>query len=169
MNKIDVLILIVVGIPALLGLKSGLLKNLLALAGIVLGLFLAVRFYDAFAELFRHFSFLEKISNIAAFFSIVLVFYFAGILIANKITKINFITSAVDKIAGAVFGMLQGVVIASLILLFINSFNFIPYDIINDSKFYPHVVDAAPTVFDFISKLFPSVKTFFEEISILKK
>ena len=44
MNWLDIVILVFVAIAALIGLKIGLIKAALSLAGIILGIFLAGRY-----------------------------------------------------------------------------------------------------------------------------
>ena len=44
MNKLDIIISVIILIPALLGLKNGLLKSIFSLAGIITGLYLATRY-----------------------------------------------------------------------------------------------------------------------------
>lgn len=167
MNQIDVFILIVVGIPTVLGLTSGFLKNLFAFSGIVIGLFVATKYNSQIISYLQQFSWFSNIMNLISFVTVIMIFYFIGIFIARKLSGINFITSTIDKIAGAVFGMLQGLLIASLLLLFIGSFEFIPADVLENSMLYSSVIDFAPTTFNIVSGFFPNTKTFFKEMNIL--
>ena len=167
MNQIDVFILIVAGIPTILGLTSGFLKNLFSFSGIDIGLFVATKYNSQIVSYLWQFSWFSNIMNLISFLTVIMIFYFIGVLIARKISGVNFITSTIDKIAGAIFGLLQGLLIASLMLLFIGSFEFIPQDVIDNSLLYSSVIDFAPTIFNIISELFPNTKTFFKEMNIL--
>ncbi|MBK6538412.1 MAG: CvpA family protein [Ignavibacteria bacterium] len=53
MNKLDIIISVIILIPALLGLKNGLLKSIFSLAGIITGLYLATRYNDKLVSLLK--------------------------------------------------------------------------------------------------------------------
>ncbi|KXK01626.1 MAG: colicin V production protein [Chlorobi bacterium OLB4] len=167
MNQIDVFIIIVAGIPTIFGLTSGLLKNLLAFTGIATGLYVAIKFNSQILSYLSQFSWYSTVMNLVSFFTVVLIFYFAGILIARKISGINFITKTIDRIAGTIFGLLQGLLIASMILLFINTLDFIPHEIKRNSLLYDDVIEFAPDAFNVISELFPVTKSYINEIEFL--
>ena len=50
MNWLDIAILVLIAIPTLLGLKSGLIKAILSFAGVIVGVILAGRYHTILAE-----------------------------------------------------------------------------------------------------------------------
>ena len=70
MNALDLIIIGAVGIVALLGLKSGILKPISGIGGFVLGVFLALQNYGEVALLLSEYIEGAMFKNIAAFVSI---------------------------------------------------------------------------------------------------
>ena len=65
--------------------------------------------------------------NIISFLIIIIAVYLAGMYIASKLSKINAFTKTLDKILGLVFGVLKGLIIASLIVIFMTLGVFLPF------------------------------------------
>ena len=75
-------------------------------------------------------------------------------------------TRTFDKILGVALGIAKGLIIASLFLIFTtNTFKVFAKDTINQSKFYTGVFNIAPDVYDYIMKLFPDAKGFYDELN----
>ncbi|HMS33940.1 MAG TPA: CvpA family protein [Ignavibacteria bacterium] len=165
-NSIDLIVIILVLIPAGLGLKSGLLRSVFSLAGIITGLFLATRFND---KLISSLSFVKmdpKLLSLISFIGVIILCYFISVYIAGKISKLNAVTKTFDKIFGAIFGTAKGLIIASLFLIFTtNTFNLFAKDTISNSKFYLSVFNIAPDVYDYLMKFFPDAKGFYDELN----
>lgn len=166
MSKLDILIVIIVIVPIIIGLSSGFLKNLFGFSAIILGLFVATNFHTEIAGMFS--SFLPaQIANGFAFLSVIVFFYILGGFIASKIAGMNKLTSTVDRFLGAIFGILQGLLIASVFLLFLKFFNFISPEAIDNSIFYSYVAGVAPEILGLIAKVLPSTKATFESLKFL--
>lgn len=170
MNKLDIVIVILIAIPALIGLSKGFLRKVLSLVSLVIGLYLATKFNEDVSLFVMKFSGLsQKTSNIFAFVVIMMAVYSVGIYIAKKISNINSITKSVDKTLGLFIGVIQGMIIASLCVIAINNFDLMNKETINNSKLYIFVNDFAPRTFNSISSLLPNSKSFYEEIKSLTK
>lgn len=168
MNTLDIIILILVLVPALLGLRKGLLRGIFSLAGIVLGLFLATRYNDQVSSLFSFLKFDPKLLSLVSFIFIIVMCYFVLTFLAGKISRINILTKSIDKILGAVLGILKGLIIASLFLILTtNTFNFFSRENIQASRFYSIVINVAPDTYDFVKQFFPDAKNFYEELNKL--
>ena len=50
MNWLDIVILILLVVPTLIGLKIGIIKAVMSIAGVIIGVLLAGRFYEENAE-----------------------------------------------------------------------------------------------------------------------
>ncbi|MEO6694141.1 MAG: CvpA family protein [Ignavibacteria bacterium] len=167
MNTLDIIIAILVLIPALLGIKNGFLKSIFSLAGIVAGLFLATRYNDDIVSLLGFINANPKVLSLISFIAIIVLTYAIFNYIANKISKFNFVTNTIDKVLGGALGLLKGLIFASLLLILTtNTFSFFSKEIIADSKFYSSVVKIAPDVYNYIVKFFPDAKTFYENLTI---
>ena len=163
MNNLDIIILILVLIPALIGFKKGFLKSIFSLASIILGFFLAVKFYSGFSLVVHKVISDEKTSSIVSFLSIIFLVYFAGIYIAGKLSKINKITRSLDKVLGLFLGIIKGMMLASIVILFIRTYNIISENNFRNSFTYPYVKEIAPETYKLISTLIPSGKKTFED------
>jgi membrane protein required for colicin V production len=170
LNSLDVVILIIILIPALLSFRKGLIKSLVSLIAIVLGIYLATKFHSGFEVVLKKFISDEKWLGIISFTSIVVLIYGIGIFIAGKISRMNFITRTVDKIGGLALGLFKGLLIASILILFSNVTGFISEKDKKSSLTYGYVSHFAPGVYDFFKQnIFGSDKSFIDINDFLKK
>ena len=164
MNAVDIAILIVVLIPSLLGLKKGFLKSVFSLISILVGLYLATKFYTVIANYVSIVISSEKVSIIFSFLVIILAVYFLGVFIAHKISKLNTVTKTADKVAGFFFGALKGLIVVSLLLILFRYINVISDDDTKTSRIYPYVVDFAPDTLKIIVNVLPESKSTIDKI-----
>ncbi len=168
MNTLDTIIAILVLIPALLGIKNGLLRSVFSLAGIIAGLFLATRYNDKLVSMLSFIKMDSKILSLISFIVIIVFTYAILIYIASKISRFNVVTKTIDKILGAAFGLLKGLIIASLFLILTtNTFNLFSKEETARSKFYSSVVNIAPEIYNYFQSFFPDAKNFYEELNHL--
>jgi membrane protein required for colicin V production len=168
LNTLDIIILIIVLISALLGLKSGMLKSIFSLAGIIGGLFLATRYNDKITSMFGFLKIEPKLLSMISFIAIIVFVYFIAVYIAGKISRLNAATKTFDKIFGGAFGIFKGIIIASLFLLLTtNTFSLFSKSNVDRSKFYPSIINVAPDVYNYIKQLFPDAKDFYDELDHL--
>jgi len=163
-NAVDIAILIVVLIPSLLGLKKGFLKSVFSLISILVGLYLATKFYTVIANYVSIVISSEKVSIIFSFLVIILAVYFLGVFIAHKISKLNTVTKTADKVAGFFFGALKGLIVVSLLLILFRYINVISDDDTKTSRIYPYVVDFAPDTLKIIVNVLPESKSTIDKI-----
>lgn len=166
MNTLDIIILVIVLIPTLLGLRKGLLKSIFSLAGIITGLFLATKYYDKTGSYLNFLNADPKLISLISFILILVLSYLILTYIAGKISGINAVTKTFDKIAGIALGLMKGLIIASLFLIITtNSFKVFDNNMISDSRFYLIVKNIAPDTYNLILKIFPGAKDFYEELN----
>ncbi len=170
MNSLDIIILIIILIPALLSFRKGLIKSLVSLIAVILGIYLATKFHSGFEVVLKKFISDEKWLGIISFSSIVVLIYGIGIFIAGKISKLNFITRTVDKAGGLAFGLFKGLLIASILLLISNVTGLVSEKDKKSSMTYGYVSYFAPGVYDFFkNNVFGSDKSFIDINDFLKK
>ena len=159
MNWLDILIALIITVPAFTGFRKGFVRKLLGIAGIITGFILAVNFYETAASVLAVIIKGNKIfTDVLGFLFIIAIIYGVSIWLAKFIAGINSGSGLVDKILGTALGFLQGLIAAS-ILLFNLSIADIPAKETRDaSVFYKPVSKTAPVIFDKILDLFPGLK-----------
>jgi membrane protein required for colicin V production len=119
MTIVDWIIVAVVAASILAGLARGFFRSAFSLAGLVLGLALASWNYWRLAPLFNTMIHSTEISSALAFlliaFAVMLVAAILGSLLAKLFEKVGL--GCLDRMAGAAFGFVQGMVFVTLCIL----------------------------------------------------
>lgn len=127
------------------GYQEGLIRQVMTLIGLILGLKIAsdnYLFLSSFMEIRLHFS--HPIANIISF--ALLLFIVVGVMnligwLIRGLTKIVFL-SPIDRIIGAIIGLLKGALVAYLVILLIAQ---IPY------KGLAHELNKSALAHDFLT------------------
>ena len=159
MNWIDLIIIVLLILSVVSGFTNGLVKEVASLAGLILGIWGAIKFSSYTAgKLYDWFDmsgqYVGIIAFIVTFCVIVVLIHFVGIL-ADKIVdavSIGFL----NRILGMVFGLFKSVLILSVIFVVLNALDarkpFLPKEKINESRFYSPISDIAPAIFPIIGE-----------------
>ncbi|MCE1164847.1 MAG: CvpA family protein [Bacteroidetes bacterium] len=164
MNALDIIISILILLPAVFGLKKGLLKSVFSIAGIILGIVLAVKFNPGAALILKNVIKDPKLVQVFSFVFIILLTYLAAIFIASKLSKLNFISETLDKIGGFVFGGLKGLLSVSILLLLLDTYSVLPVSQKSNSALYPYVLNAAPSTYNAVKNALPFSRKDFDEV-----
>ncbi len=150
MNWVDLVIVAIIAWSAFRAFRTGLIRELTALVAVVAGIFLAGALSD---DLAANLDFLvedEQTRNLAAFVAI-----FAGTLIAGQVLSAvmsdvagMLLLGPLDHIAGAIFGLLQGVLIVQVLLIAVAVF---PAAVsvsrsVDDSRLAKFFLDSLPSI-----------------------
>ena len=112
MNWLDIIIIVAIAITILIGLKIGLIKAVLSLAGLIVGVILAGRYYVPLAE---QLAFIPQatVAKIVAFAIILIaVMVIAGVLARLlKWAASVMMLGWVNRLGGAVFGLVLGAIL----------------------------------------------------------
>lgn len=124
MNLVDIVILVILGIFLLKGVLRGLLKEVCSLLGLVCGGLLAFYLHLPLAQwlegLFHWPSQLcVTLAFLIVFISTILIFGALGYVL-NRFVKLPLL-GGVNRLTGAIFGFLQGVILLALILFALHS------------------------------------------------
>ena len=163
MNALDIILLILIFLPAIFGLKKGLLKSVFSYISIVAGIILSVKFNSGFVLILKPLIKDPKLAQLVTFILIILTVYLLGVFIASKISKLNFISETIDKVGGFLFGGLKGVLFVSIFLLLFGSYSLLPKTQKSGSFLFPYVSQAAPATYNFIKDFIPINKKDFND------
>ena len=124
MNFLDVFILVLLVWGAYKGFKNGLVIELFTLFALFLGLYAAIHFSDYLAEKVmgetpNEESYIPVIFFILTFLAVGAMVYFGGKAFEKVIKVVQL--SALNKLAGALFGLIKFTFIAGTIILIIES------------------------------------------------
>jgi len=124
-NWLDVILIIILGLTFILGLVKGLIRQVLGLAGVIVGLVVASRNYGWLS--WKIHSWVESdfwrncLSFLLIFILIVLLSWLLGVLL-GKLMKGPL--SLFNHVSGAVFGLIKGLLICAVIVMAMFVFDF---------------------------------------------
>jgi len=152
MNWVDLLLAAVIVFNVGLGIAHGVFREVLSLAGIVIGIFAGIKGYEAIGWHVEGFLGTEPgVANLVAFvliFAVIVgVFYYLGHLLHKAAAKL--FVSWLDRTGGGIFGAVKGLLFASVISLVLALFPFTDKleNDLNTSIIGPHVVKFAPALY----------------------
>ena len=162
MNGLDIVIIVLIAVPTLIGLRIGVIKAVLSLVGVIVGIILAGRFYVALAE---QLTFIpqDNLAKIAAFAIIlVVVMIIAGVL-ASVLKWIASVVMLgwVNRLGGAIFGFVLGAIFCSALLAIWAQFLGIE-GLIAESGLAILLLDRFPMVLALLPEEFSSIRSFFQ-------
>ena len=162
MSWLDIVILVAVAIAIFLGLRIGLIKAVLVLAGIIVGVVLAGHYSGPLGQ---RLTFIpgEGVAKVVAF-AIILV----GVLIIAAVVAWLLTWAAkaimlgwVNRLGGAIFGLLLGVLFCSALLAMWVHFVGME-EAIAESAIAPILLDRLPMVLALLPDEFDAVRSFFQ-------
>lgn len=151
MNWVDILLLLVIGFSIASGFGSGFARVGIGLGAAVLGIVCGFWFYGVAAAYVLDYVSSRAIANLVGFFVIFLGMVLLGAIVGRLVAKFfKWVgLSWFDRLLGAAFGLLRGVVIAiamvTVLLAFAPS---PPPHSVTDSKVMPYVIDASNILTD---------------------
>ncbi len=161
MNWLDIVIVIIVAISIFLGFRIGIIKAVLSLAGLIVGIVLAGRYY---APLSERLAFIPqaRVAEIVAF-AIILI----GVMLMTTVLAIllNRAASAVmlgwvNHLGGAVFGLALGALLCSALLAIWANFGD-SHGAITQSMLATILLDRFPAVLALLPDEFDVIRSFF--------
>ena len=166
MGVIDIVI-VCCFLPVLyFGIKNGLVKQLVAFAVIYFGITLSLRFATPVAEwitarLQISEFWAKTVSFIVIFFAVALVLSLLGKMLEKRI-KISML-GWLNKLLGIAMTFCIFALLISVVVYFVDSANnlldFIPKEKLEESRFYPALLDLSKQVFPHFKELFQQVKS----------
>ncbi len=159
MNWIDLIIVVLLILALVTGFINGFVKEVASLAGLILGIWGAIKFSSfTAAKLYDWFDMTGQYVGIIAFIItfgiIVVIIHFIGILADKLVDAVSL--GFLNRILGIVFGLFKTVLILSVVFVILNAIDarrpFLPKDTIENSTFYNPISDIAPAIFPIIGE-----------------
>ena len=162
MNWLDIVLIVVIGIAAFIGLRKGIIKMALTLAGLIVGIVVAGRYYASFSQYLTFIS-SPTWAKVAAFTII-----FIGIMmIAALLARLLESTASVimmgwaNRLVGAILGFILGALFCGVILAVWAKYIGTP-GVVAQSQVAPVLLGTFPRVLALLPQNFDSVRSFFE-------
>jgi len=154
MNSFDIFIIVVVGFSLIRGVFRGLIKELSSIIGVLAGFYGAYTYYMELAKLLSKWisdtGYLNILSFLVIFCCLFIMISVLGVVI-KYLLNIAFL-GWVDRICGAGFGLMKGVLIVSVVLISLTAFLPKGSPLIKKSLLAPHVALVSETMAKVVSK-----------------
>jgi membrane protein required for colicin V production len=140
---------------------QGLIRTVLSIIGLIVGIILAAHFYKQLGDTLTFIS-NKNVADVVAFVFILLVVMGIAALIAWFLRSLikAIMLGWVDKIGGAVLGLILGALSISAILAIIAKVS--NSSLITDSKFAAFFLDKFPLILTFLPGDFSTIRNFFK-------
>ncbi len=156
MNWLDIVIVLVLIGGIISGYKNGFVGEVASLAGLILGIWGAVKFSWWTADLLEgiglSFSLMPVVAFIITFLIITIIMQIVAGLVNNLLQSISL--NWLNKVAGIVAGLAKSLLFASVILLVLNALDernrILPQKTIEKSALYKPVSELVPTLLPFL-------------------
>jgi len=174
-NAFDIVIIVLLAWSAYRGYSNGLIASAASLAGLLLGVWGAVKFSGITSGYLSRVIHVDEkymaiISFAVTFILIVIAIQFIARLVQTLAETVAL--GLVNNIFGAAFGMLKVAFIISVVLVLLNAINvrlgFMNQDFQEKSLFYKPISRFAPTIFNYLDfeKFKPNQKPATESIDV---
>jgi membrane protein required for colicin V production len=156
MNWLDIAIVLIVSFFATTAFSAGLIRELVTLVSAVVGVVVAGLFYDDLARDVLVFIDNKDTASIVAFLVLLGAIYLAGQLIAIMLKQVAavLLLGWADRLGGALFGLLKGLVVVEVLLIAFVTFDVGLDGAIEDSGLASVFLDAAPVLLNILPNNF---------------
>ena len=156
MNWLDIAIVLIVAFFATTAFSAGLIRELVTLVSAVVGVVVAGLFYDDLARDVLVFIDNKDTASIVAFLVLLGAIYLAGQLIAIMLKQVAavLLLGWADRLGGALFGLLKGLVVVEVLLIAFVTFDVGLDGAIEDSGLASVFLDAAPVLLIILPDVF---------------
>ncbi len=163
MDWLDIVLIVVLALSTFMGLKTGLTKTVIILAGLIVGVILAGQYYVSLGGWLSSYIPQPNLAQVVAFAAILLTTLLAAFVLAIFLKKIISLTLLgwIDRLGGALFGLAVGSVVLGALLTVMVRFPF--FDL--ESLFRESVVASAllgllPFLLGLLPEEFDAVRSF---------
>lgn len=169
MYWLDILIIVILALFLFSGIKRGFFWEIAGLAGMVVGVLLALNLSDDLTRfLQRSFDIPSSLLFAASLFLVFILSLVGFRLLAWGLTKMVKRTplSSINRLAGGVFSLLKGIILLSVVLLLVLLVEpFVDLNsVVERSSLGPRIRGVVPALFAYTSVFHPKTRDLFEEI-----
>jgi len=169
MNSFDILVAIIIGFSLIRGICRGLGKELSSIIGVMAGYYAAYSYYPYIAKFLSQWisvvAYSRLIGFLVIFCGIFLIISILGVII-KYLLSISFLGWA-DRISGGLFGLIKGLLIASVLIIVFTTFLPKNAAFLKNSIVAPHLSHVSTQMAKIVKKDMKS--EFAEKIEGLKK
>jgi len=162
MNWLDIVIIVALVISTFLGLRTGIIKAVLSLAGLIVGVILAGHYYVLLAE---QLSFIAQsgVAEVVAFAIILIGVMLIAVVLARLLKWVASVMmlSWVNKLGGAFFGLALGAIFCGALLAIWVKWLGVG-STITESIVAAVLLDKFPLVLALLPDEFDAVRSFFQ-------
>ena len=163
MSWLDLVIVVVLVVGAFFGLRMGIIKAILSLAGVIVGVVLAGQYYVALADVLPFFSETSSAAKIVAFAIILIVVMVIAVVLARllKWAASVMMLGWVNHLGGAALGLVLGAIFCgALLAIWVKWMG--AGDTITASMIAPVLLDKFPGVLALLPEEFDAIRSFFQ-------
>ncbi len=163
MSWLDLVIVVVLALGAFLGLRMGIIKAVLSLAGVIVGVVLAGQYHVALADALPFFSETSSVAKIVAFAIILIVVMVIAAVAARflKWTASAMMLGWVNHFGGAALGLVLGAIFCgALLAIWVKWLG--AGDTITESMIAPVLLDKFPLILALLPDEFDAIRSFFQ-------
>jgi membrane protein required for colicin V production len=145
-NWLDILLVIIIGYAVLAGFLRGFAREGIGLAAMIAGLICAFWFYGTVASFLTPYIRSREVASVLGFLLVFISVIVVGALLGRLISKLLRVAHLgfLDRLMGAGFGFVKGVLTSSIIVLLLMAFTPKPPPrSVVESRYAPYVVDTS--------------------------
>ncbi len=163
MNWLDIVIIVALAVSTFLGLRTGIIKAVLSLVGVIVGVVLAGQYYIALADVLPFFSETSDAAKIVSFAIILIVVMVIAAVAARflKWAASVMMLGWVNRLGGAALGLVLGAIFCgALVAIWVKWLG--AGDTITESMIVPVLLDKFPMVLALLPDEFDAIRSFFQ-------
>ena len=169
MNPFDIFIIIIIAYSLIRGLFRGLVKEVSSIIGVLGGFYAAYSYYPMVAKLFANLitnsSYLNILSFLIVFCSVLIIISILGIVI-KYLLNVAFL-GWIDRACGLGFGLVKGLLIVTVLFIILTTFLPKGAPLVKKSILAPHVIWISEKMVNVVPK--EMKKDFFVKLDEFKK
>jgi membrane protein required for colicin V production len=160
-NWLDIVLIVAIGLATFIGLRKGIIRMALTLGGLVLGIFLAGRYYIPFAERLTLIS-SPTWAKVAAFAIIFIGVMVVAAILARLLEKVAsaILLGWANHLVGAILGFIVGAMFCGAVLAIWAKYLSVS-GAMADSRIAPILLDYFPKVLSLLPDDFDNIRSFF--------
>ena len=163
---IDLLILFPLIVFGALGFRDGSIRKLVAIAVVIIGMFVSQYAMHGFAEFLKDNMHIQPATApMTAFFMIFFIMFFLQSVLYRLITDNYKIGKIADRVVGVVLGTIEGLIVISVIIFVLTMTGPPSRKTIWDSRLYLPTAAIAPRIMDFFANLIPMATQSIEKLT----